>query len=118
MPTPTSTEAHVEETIIDTLCSRLATAGWTPVCTDTGDWDAPGSQYVSTPTVADVTREFLSVGQCTVTFQNAAGERQGVLLVGGNGADVIADHDFKEGDANGFSAAMDAIYDHITETYG
>lgn len=108
----TGSTVFIEKRVLSKLIASLKKAGWTPVST----WD--GVEHVPTPTAKSVREAVFAVDEATVTFQNVAGKLHGVLLVGGNGADLISDYSFTDGDSDKFAAAMDEIIDRVTEIYG
>ena len=50
-----------------------------------------------------------AVDESSLRFQKPGFNVHGVLLVGGNGVDIISDWNYTDGDPDGFSACMDAF---------
>ena len=106
---------QTETQIVRALVRSLRAAGFDPV----NFFD--GEEYVPAETEQAAIDAFLSVDDGTLHFRNTQEPRDkqsssyGVLLVGGNGKDVIADWHCKN---DKFSAAIDAVLDDIDDHDG
>jgi len=54
---------------------------------------------------------FIPVSASALRGSLKANYEHGVLLIGGNGCDIISDWNYTDGDADGFNKAMDAYCD-------
>lgn len=103
----------LEEKIVRKLIRDMKQEGWTPGWVYTDEQEKVSTETQTLDAVC-------SVDESTITFVKGPASKQnrhGVLLVKGNGVDVICDWDFSEGDEDGFSAAMDRVTDAIMEQY-
>ena len=115
MTTMTENDKRIalEQRIVRFMLRELSKAGWIPTHVDTGDDDDP---YVPVSGERQTMEEVTSVDTCSITFGKPYSSRvHGVLVVLGNGVDVIADYSDYEGD--NFTVTMDRITDLITEKY-
>lgn len=128
MSTPATARIALERLIVRSLITHLLARGWSPYSNDDGD------AHVYCPTVERALDTVFSVDESRLHFaptklvqareailadkpkskvgiaacDNAC---HAVLLIGGNGTDIISDWSFRDGDADGFSAAMNAFPD-------
>ena len=106
-----SPEGKLERRIVWNLCAHLVLAGFVPFRTFDGDC----FEYVGGAKEAmefifnldEVSLRFIPVSCCQLTKKNKERREHGVLLVLGNGVDIVSDWNYTEGDPDGFSAAMD-----------
>lgn len=103
-----------ERAIVRMLLHGLKSAGWNATYVDTGDDISP---YVAVRTETETMDQVFSVDTSTITFENAAGNRHGVLIVLGNGIDTIADYSHAQDDLDGFGVAVDAVYDAVSARF-
>jgi hypothetical protein len=126
--TPLSVGCKLERRIVWNLLKHLEANGWKVSCAfDGDDWytkpsaDAPvlsdsetdtGGAYLSAKEAMEVTFNLDEVSLRFTKQEPRAGLHQpehGVLLVLGNGIDIIGDWNYSEGDEDGFDAVMDAF---------
>jgi len=104
--------AYIESRIFNALFSGLKKEGWLPAFIDTSDEGG----WTPVKSVAAAKREFESVDMATIRVQKN-GRTHGILLVAGNGIDLISDYGYTEGDPDGFVALMDRLIDEIAAKY-
>lgn len=98
-----SPNGRLERRIVANLFAHMLAAGWRPYAVDDGE-------EVTKVADAKAAMELIfDLDEVRVVFANAEGAKHTVLLVLGNGIDIITDWGFSEGDADGFNAAMDAF---------
>jgi hypothetical protein len=93
----------LERRIVAALIAHLGAKGWAPWGVDDTEDHTPVRDAKSAMEVifsADLGYLFL---------RNKEGATHYVMLVGGNGQDIISDWSYAEGDTDGFSAAMDSF---------
>jgi small nuclear ribonucleoprotein (snRNP)-like protein len=102
---------QVESRILGTMLRRLAVAGWSPdaILLDEG-WE-------KTPTRKEVRALFDDLDEITLRVRNAEGRTYGILLIRGNGVDLISDYSYGKEGTDNFETTMNAILDYVTETY-
>lgn len=105
-----SAEGRLERRIVWNLCAHLEAAGFQVYRT----FDGEEMRYPKTAKGAmelifnldEASLRFIHVS-CIQLKKNKSSYEHGVLLVLGNGIDIISDWNYTEGDPDGFSAAMD-----------
>lgn len=108
-----STRRAIERCIVRQLIRHLQGAGFIPFRVNDGD------SFKYTRTEAAALRAVFAVDDASLRFIPAAlkgagiedrkDAEHGVLLIGGNCEDIISDWNYDEGDADGFSKAMQAF---------
>jgi hypothetical protein len=100
---------NLEAKIVRSLIRDLKAEGWiaTSVYTDMHE-----DVRTETQTMDCV----FSVDESTITFSKD-GKRRGVLVVLGNGCDVIADYNVSRDESDGWNALMEATTDALMEQY-
>lgn len=96
----------LERAIVNLLISELAKDGFLPVAVD------DGGELVKTPNAKKAINAVFAVNDSWLYFKKGS-KQHGVMLVGGNGEDIISDWDFWRDDADGFNAAMDKFVDTL-----
>lgn len=92
----------LERGIVYALCKHLIAAGFAIK----GVWDGEVFEKAETPKAA---MEFIfNLDEASLRITKGKREH-GVLLILGNGEDVISDYNYSEGDSDGFRAAMEAF---------
>lgn len=100
---PMHAEAKLERRIVANLFAWLAFKGWNVVEVYDGGEDTKVSD-------AKAAMELVfNLDECRVYANNAEGKQHSILLILGNGVDVIADWGFTDGDPDGFRAVMDGF---------
>lgn len=101
---PKSTRQEREQQIVRGVIRAVRAAGWHPVEVDDG-----GEERETATTETAMMEAAFAVDTATVWFKHAdARKKCCVVLVLGEGDDVIADHSAPEPDPFGFAAAIDA----------
>lgn len=94
---------RLERRIAAALLDHVQAKGFTLVGVDDGD-------EVTAATSTKAAMELIfNLDEARVVVANAAGTRHVILLVLGNGEDIISDWNYGTGDPDGFNAAMDAF---------
>lgn len=103
----------LERRIVWNLLKHLHANGWEPVMVDDG-----GDENPVTRTPEAVMDAVFAVDDSHLYVRKQITEKSGmthwIRLIGGNGIDMICDYSYSNGDANGFSAVMEAF---DTEAY-
>ena len=94
-----------ERKIVSALVDHLNAAGFRV----TGVWDGEGFEKATTGKKAMEFIFNLDESRLYVQKKGKKGREHNVLLIGGNGVDIISDWNYTEGDPDGFSAAMNAF---------
>lgn len=90
----------IERKIVRAMVKRLGAIGWKPVSVFDGGEQVPAITEKAVLEAVD------SVDDSTVTFAKEGCINQGVLLVLGNGEDVVSDYNCRYQD---FNQAMDSL---------
>lgn len=90
-----------ERRIVRGLIRHMRRAGWRVVRVDDGE-DCPKVR-----TEEQAMAAVFAVDDARLVF-GKGDHKHGVLLIGGNGEDIISDWSYFAGDADGFNAAMEA----------
>jgi hypothetical protein len=98
----------LERAIVRALIRQLKKAGWKPLFVDDG-----GETPVPATTEKAAMDAVFAVDDSRLYFSNG-NIRHSVLLIGGNGEDIVSDWSFQRGDSDGFNKAMDAFLDFLT----
>lgn len=94
-----------ERSIVRGLIRALKSAGWMPVAVDDG-----GDVDEKTTTESVMIEAIFAVDQATAKFKHEGHpKRCCVVLVCGEGNDIIADHSAPDGDPCAFAATIDAF---------
>jgi hypothetical protein len=94
----------VERRIVWNLLHTLERKGFKPVGVDIDE-----IELTKTATILDAMEAIFSVDDARVVVRKDGYSGHWILLIGGNGEDIISDWSFTNGDPDGFSAAMDAF---------
>lgn len=113
-PLNVSPSRKLEQRIVATLCKEMRAAGW-----DVWQIDDGGDDMEPVHTAQEAMEHVFNLDECWLYFRKQT--TQGwvdhpVLLICGNGADIISDWRFTDGDADGFSALMDAFGNKYQQT--
>jgi len=108
--TTVSADGKLERRIVWNLCAHLEAAGFIVYRT----FDGEEMRYPKTAKGAmelifntdEASLRFIPVS-CAKLKKNKSMYEHGVLLVLGNGVDIVSDWNYTEGDPDGFNAAMD-----------
>jgi hypothetical protein len=95
----------LERRIVRGMIRRLKEQGWSVVAGNDGDG---GWQPIRLE--GEALELVFSVDQSWLRFDKA-GVRHNVMLICGNGCDIISDWGYADGDPDGFNAAMDKVLD-------
>ncbi len=95
----------LELRIVRGLIRSLKKHGWKPV------YVYDGGDEVVTPTEAKALDAVFAVDDARLYFRNDGGRTYGVLLIGGNGEDIISDWSYGTDDKDGFNAAIEQYLD-------
>ena len=103
----------LERSIVRSLIRHLKTAGFNLHAVNNGE------EVILVSKEAQALDHVFSVDESSLRFQdtNGAGRHlvHGVLLVGGNGEDIISDWNYTDGDPDGFDKAMGTYLDTLTK---
>ena len=97
-----SLSGRLERRIVAALVAYLAVHGFKVQCVDDGGERCPAGN------VKQAMETVFSVNDSRVYFKKAE-RTHWVLLIGGNGIDIISDWDYTPGDPDGFNDTMDAF---------
>lgn len=98
----------LEETIIKNLCSHLTKHGFTIPGVD------DGGVYTKTSDTDVILDTVFSVGEAWIRVRKPGFARHSIMLIPGNGEDIVGDHSYSEGDPDGFERAMNEFMtEHI-----
>ena len=98
-----SPEGRLERRIVANLIAHLRKDGFRP------DYVYDGGDHIRVTSAKAAMEVVFSVDEATLQFRKPGFSRHGVLLILGNGVDVISDWNYSLGDPDGFDAAMDAF---------
>jgi hypothetical protein len=93
----------IERAIITALIPFMQGAGFNLVCVFDGE------ETVKVKTAEEAIEAAFAVDESRMFFQAENFKAHGVLLILGNGEDVISDWNYSEGDPDGFDKHMDAF---------
>jgi hypothetical protein len=93
----------IERAIITALIPFMQGAGFKLVCVFDGE------ELVKVKTAEEAIDAAFAVDESRIMFKANDGETHGVLLILGNGEDVISDWSYSEGDPDGFDKHMDSF---------
>ena len=93
---------NIEQAIVAAMVKYLANNGWKPA------YVYDGGENVKTSTAQDVAEVVFSVDESRAVFTNGI-ENHGVVLICGNGEDLVSDWSYNTEDVDGFNATMDAF---------
>ena len=97
-------ESVLERRIVWNLMDQLTTAGFKIVAV----WDGEElTKCKGDPMVA--MEAIFNLDEVSLRIKKQGGTEHGILLVLGNGEDVISDWNYTDGDPDGFNAFMDAF---------
>lgn len=100
-----SPNGRLERRIVAAFCAHMAAHGWTP-CTLI---DSDNVRTAVTDTKSTMELLFNLDDAWVVFVKDPNSPKHAVRFVLGNGTDIISDYGYAEGDADGFSAAVDAF---------
>jgi hypothetical protein len=95
----------LERRIVWNLLRHLKANGWRPVIVDDGE----ERHSVESPEAAMDAIFAVDDSSLIVKREGVHGKRHRIVLIGGNGIDMISDHSYAEGDPDGFLAVMEAF---------
>lgn len=90
----------LERRIVANLFEFMLCQGWKPASVFDGEEDE------ATPDAKAAMELIFNLDECRIHLSDNDGNLHGILLVLGNGIDVIADWSYAEGDPDGFNAAL------------
>lgn len=93
----------VERTIVANMIDHLANAGWSLKHVYDGE------EFIPVATTQEAMEVAFGVEMSDVSFTDAQGNVHAVKLIASNGADIICDWSFADGDADFFNAVMDGF---------
>lgn len=93
----------VERRVIANLIAYLERQGWTPVKVFDGEEDIEAHDTKS------AMETIFSVDDSQLVVRNAAGKRQRIMIVLGNGKDCISDYSYTRGDTDHFRVTMECF---------
>lgn len=97
---------RIERRIVAALCAHMLDRGWTPANVFDGE------ETTKVTDAKSAMELIFNLDEASLRFRptdSPSGKRHGVLLVLGNGEDIVSDWNYTEGDPDGFCAAMDAF---------
>lgn len=98
-----SPNGRLERRVVANLIAHLAARGFSIVGVHDYEELAP-----ATDTKAAMELIF-NLDECNLHFRDAAGEEECLVLVLGNGCDIVSDWFFSDEDANGWNAAVESF---------
>jgi hypothetical protein len=99
---PISTERKLEQLIVWRLMEHMATYGWLPY----NVWD--GDEYVEVSSAKGAMEVIFNLDEARLILKSDTHQTEhGVVLVLGNGFDIISDWGFTQDDPDGFCEAME-----------
>lgn len=99
---------RLERRIVAALCAHMAERGWLAHSVRDSDGERPVNATKEHP-AKDAMELIFNLDESRLVFSNGKGARHAVLLIGGNGIDIVSDWGFAHGDGDGFNAAMRAF---------
>lgn len=103
----------VEEDVFETVFTALENAGWRVTACNTG----PDEEWVHVSSIRAAKREVFSVEDASVEVTNDKGRHHYILIVLGNGADLVCDYTTARDDVDGFDTVMDDVQDLVERLY-
>ncbi|WP_454727908.1 MULTISPECIES: hypothetical protein [Cupriavidus] len=102
--TRVSADGRIERRVVANLLAHLERAGFAPLAVyDGDDYTKVSDAVAAMELIFNLDEASLRITRPGTTIEH------GILLVLGNGEDIISDWNFTRGDPDGFSAAMDAF---------
>jgi len=98
---------ELERKIVRHLIRAAKEAGWNVCKVDDG-----GDELVTVRNETEAMDAIFAVDESRLKFTNGTVNHT-VLIVGGNGIDIIADHSYVDGDADGFEALMNRVAAYV-----
>ena len=98
-------KGRLERRVVWNLFQHLSAAGWHVTQVYDGD------EFKQVHTVKGAMELIFDLDEVSVRFARGKGKgnEHGVLLIMGNGVDIVSDWTFSEGDGDGFHAVMNAF---------
>lgn len=96
----------LERRIIANLIDHLDKAGFKPKSV----WD--GEDLTNASTIKEMMELVFNLDLAWIHFGSTLDRQRTILLVLGNGEDIISDWVYQDGDPDGFNAAMDSFLDN------
>lgn len=93
----------LERRIVWNLCKHMQANGWTPARVFDGE------EHTTVCSAKAAMELIFNLDDARLTFCDGKGHRHAVVLVLGNGIDIVSDWGYSTGDPDGFDAAMDAF---------
>lgn len=95
---------RLERRIVANLINHLAAACFVPVAVD------DGGERVKCNTAKEAMETIFSVDEShLIVGKLGAPKNHAILLIGGNGVDIVSDWNYTQGDPDGFNAVMAAF---------
>jgi hypothetical protein len=96
---------RTERRVVATLCALMLERGWVPVAV----WD--GERLEKTTDAKSAMEFIFNLDEASLRFAKPSNPKNwhGVLLVLGNGEDIVSDWNYSRDDADGFNADMEAV---------
>lgn len=98
-----SASGRTERRIVAALCEHLTIRDFNLF----NVWDGATETHVRT--AKDAMELIFNLDEASLRFKHPLGKPHGILLVMGNGEDIISDWNYTTGDPDGFNAAMEAF---------
>lgn len=98
---------RLERRIVAGLCAHLEAAGFAPHSVYDGEEETRVSN------AKEAMELVFNLDEASLRFAKPGHREHGVLLVLGNGEDLVSDWNYSKGDCDGFDAAMEAFLDSI-----
>lgn len=97
------TRMKIERLIVGGLIDMALAEGW--------DLDSvyDSEEHIATPTKQEAMDAIFAVDDSTVRFRKNGSRLRGVLIVLGNGDDVISDYSYPEADPEGWNGLMERV---------
>lgn len=101
----------IERRVVWNLCDHLHRAGFDI----RGVYD--GEEYTKVSTAKDAMELIFDLDEASLRVAKSGYAEHGILLVMGNGEDILSDWNFFRDDRDGFCAAMNAFAANIEELF-
>lgn len=98
-----SPTGRTERRIVAALCEHMIARGFNLF----NVYDGEDETHVRT--AKDAMEIIFNLDESSLRFKHPLGKAHGVLLVLGNGEDIVSDWNYTTGDPDGFNAAMEAF---------
>ena len=110
-PLKLSMRETLERRIVFALCAHLQHEGFRLIAVCDGEKREPAT------TAKDAMELIFDLDEVLLQVQKPGADEHVVLLIPGNGEDIVSSWSFTDGDPDGFDAAMDAFFDRLAELF-